>query len=50
MHRMSTSPRLSISLTEPQLAFLRAEAERLGISVADLIRRIIDQHREAHSR
>jgi hypothetical protein len=36
----------SVVLTEPQLQFLKAEAERLGISVSDLIRRIIDQHRE----
>ena len=35
-----------ISLTQPQLAFLRAEAQRLGISVSDLIRRIVDRHRE----
>jgi hypothetical protein len=35
-----------VSLTEPQRAFLRAEAERLGISVSDLIRRIVDQFRE----
>ena len=35
-----------ISLTQPQRAFLRAEAQRLGISVSDLIRRIVDQHRE----
>jgi hypothetical protein len=34
-----------ISLTEPQAAFLKEEAARLGISVADLIRRIIDQYR-----
>lgn len=36
-----------VSLTEPQITFLKAEAERLGISVSDLIRRIIDQYREA---
>ena len=36
-----------ISLTQPQIDFLRLEADRLGISVSDLIRRIIDQHREA---
>ena len=36
-----------ISLTAPQLVFLRAESRRLGISLADLIRRIIDQHRDA---
>jgi hypothetical protein len=35
-----------ISLTEPQVAFLKKEAERLGISVSDLIRRIVDQYRE----
>jgi hypothetical protein len=34
-----------ISLTDPQDAYLRTEAAQLGISVADLIRRIIDQHR-----
>jgi hypothetical protein len=34
-----------VSLTGPQVAFLKAEAARLGISVADLIRRIIDQYR-----
>ena len=39
--------RMSISLSQPQLAYLRAEAKRLGISVGDLIRRIIDQHRTA---
>jgi len=39
--------RRSIVLTDPQKFFLQAEAERLGISVADLIRRIIDEHRAA---
>jgi hypothetical protein len=39
--------RRSVLLTDPQTAFLNAEAARLGITVADLIRRIIDQHREA---
>jgi hypothetical protein len=38
--------RRSILLTDPQIAFLQAEAARLGITVADLIRRIIDKHRE----
>jgi hypothetical protein len=37
---------MSISFTEPQMAFLKREAERLGITVADLVRRIVDQHRE----
>jgi hypothetical protein len=39
--------RMSVSFSKPQLAYLRAEAKRLGISAGDLIRRIIDQHRPA---
>ena len=34
-----------IALTIPQASYLKGGAERLGISVSDLIRRIIDQHR-----
>jgi hypothetical protein len=45
IHPMKTHKQ-SVSLTEPQFQFLKAEAERLGISVSDLIRRIIDQYRE----
>jgi hypothetical protein len=41
-----TRTRQTVTFTKPQLAFLRAEAERLGITVADLIRRIIDAYRE----
>lgn len=37
--------RVPMSLTEPQAAFLRAQAASLGISVQDLIRRIIDNTR-----
>ena len=36
----------TITFTRPQAEYLKAEAERLGISVADLVRRIVDQHRE----
>lgn len=36
----------NVRLTEPQIAFLEAEAERIGITVSDLIRRIIDAYRE----
>lgn len=39
-----------ISFTDPQAAFLTTEATRLGISVADLVRRIIDAHREGVAR
>lgn len=35
-----------VSLTGPQIEYLKAEAARLGISVSDLIRRIVDKHRE----
>jgi len=38
--------RRSIVLTVKQQIYLEKEAARLGITVADLIRRIIDQHRE----
>lgn len=37
--------RHSISFTDPQYAFLAAEAERLGVSFADVVRRIIDEYR-----
>lgn len=43
-------PRLNVTLTAPQLAFLRGEAERLGITLGELIRRIIDAHREGQER
>jgi hypothetical protein len=36
----------SISMSAPQLDWLKGEAGRLGISVSDLVRRIIDKHRE----
>lgn len=37
---------MKFSLTEPQTAFLRAEAARLGLTISELLRRIIDRHRE----
>lgn len=33
-----------ISFTEPQHAYLVKEAKRLGIPVAELVRRIVDAH------
>lgn len=44
---MSTTARLTVIFTDPQLAWLREEAARLGIPVNELIRRIIDQKRGA---
>jgi len=35
-----------ISFTVPQRDFLKQEAARLGISVAELVRRIVDEYRE----
>ncbi len=35
-----------ISFTDPQRVFLKREAKRLGISIAELVRRIIDRHIE----
>lgn len=43
---MSSTHKQTITFTLPQIKFLQAEAARLGISVADMVRRIIDQHRE----
>jgi hypothetical protein len=34
-----------VSLSPQQLEWLKAEAERLGISVSELVRRIIDKAR-----
>ena len=44
---MTSKPVISLRLTEQQIAYLRAEAERLGISMGELVRRIIDEAREA---
>ena len=41
---MAMSKRM-ISFTDPQVGYLQREADRLGISVADLVRRIVDEHR-----
>jgi predicted DNA-binding ribbon-helix-helix protein len=41
-----TTHKQSVALTQPQFAFLKEESRRLGITVADLIRRIIDTYRE----
>ena len=43
---MSTSHKQTITFTRPQIEYLKKAATVLGISVADMVRRIIDQHRE----
>jgi hypothetical protein len=40
----------TLSFTDPQAAYLKAEAQRLGISLADLVRRIIDEWRGNRSK
>ena len=37
-----------VSFTEPQLEYLRAEAASFGISVAELVRRIVDDYRRTY--
>ena len=44
---MTKNPRLSITFTKPQLVFLEREAARLGITVAETVRRIVDFHIES---
>lgn len=43
-------PRLNLHLSDPQQAFLRDEAKRLGIPIAEVLRRIIDAYREQQER
>jgi hypothetical protein len=40
--------RTTVAFSRPQLEYLREEAERLGLSLGDTVRRIVDQHRAAH--
>jgi hypothetical protein len=42
--------RITVSLPSPQMSWLKHEAERVGITVGELLRRIIDQHREAREK
>jgi hypothetical protein len=42
---MAYTTRQTVTLTNPQREVLAAEAKRLGISVSDLLRRIIDEWR-----
>jgi len=44
---MTKNPRLSITFTRRQLVFIEREAARLGITVAETVRRIVDFHIES---
>lgn len=46
MVTMATTIRQSVTLTKPQQEVLSAEADRLGITVSELIRRIVDYWRD----
>lgn len=37
--------KILVSFSEPQIAWLREEAARLGISVSELVRRFVDANR-----
>jgi len=41
---------ISIGFTVPQLRWLRAEARRLGLSISELLRRIVDSERAARGK
>ena len=41
---MTNKPQRAVRLTEPQLEFLRQEAARHGITISEMIRKIIDQY------
>ena len=43
---MAKSTRTVFAASAPQLAYIKAEAERLGTSPSDIIRRIIDAYRD----
>lgn len=38
--------RITISLPDPQLSWLQSEAKRIGITIGELLRRLIDRVRE----
>ena len=40
---MANNPRLSVTLTKRQLELVEKEAARLGISLSDLVRQIVDR-------
>lgn len=45
----TNSPKLVrqvVSLTVPQYTYMRQRAEALGITVSELTRRIVDEHRD----
>lgn len=39
--------RLTVQFAPPAFEFLRKEADRLGLSIPDVVRRAVDAHRDA---
>lgn len=39
--------RTTINLTQPQISWLRREAKRLGLTLGELLRRIVDAARDS---
>jgi hypothetical protein len=39
--------RISLSLPPPQISWLKHEAERIGITIGELLRRLIDAARDS---
>ena len=39
--------RITVSLPDPQMAWLKREAQRIGIPIGELLRRLIDQVRDS---
>jgi hypothetical protein len=46
-HRVMPNARINIVVTKPQQAWLEREAERLGVRIGEVIRRILDAVRES---
>jgi hypothetical protein len=47
---MTSNPRMSVTFTARQLELIEKESARLGISTAELVRRIIDRFFEKGDR
>lgn len=46
---MSVKMQRSIVFTEPQMKWLQKKSRELGITVSDVIRRMVDENREKES-
>jgi hypothetical protein len=44
------TPRINLSFPTPQLAWLKAEARRAGVSIPEILRRLVEAARNANPR